>query len=582
MKHQVLIDSDVETRLSDGTVLRSTVYRPASKGQFPVLLTRTPYGRDLAVNSAYFNPPAVAAKGFVVILQDVRGRHGSDGTFTPAEHEANDGAETVEWAARLPYSSGRVGMWGRSYFAETQWRAARHRPQGLAASASGICAAGNADNGALFRGGAFELGTRLSWGHGSIAMEEIRRECEGDPARLARELEVWNELDAGFADGAAYATLPVNELKSRANGFVQSVILPSASEDPGGELSQAWDWPTSEPVPYPTLHIGGWFDIFLPNTLAQYRSQLEASRTNSAPRPNLILGPWSHTNFSGIFPDTAFGALASSAAVNGHGDLSSIHANWFNHVLNEGPQPEIPPALVYFMGENQWRAFDELPAPDTRLDLFLGEQGSLQKMPGTQGAEEYSYDPLNPVPTTGGATMHMGADLAGPADQSTVENRDDVLVFTTSPLEEPLTVFGEVTATLFAASNAMDTDFVVRLCRVTPDGRSIGLADGIVRASWRDACAEGGVFRAGPPKRPLTPGQAEEFNINLWSTACTFQPGDSIRVQVTSSCHPRWDRNLNTGARAADSSEAVVAHQHVFLGADTPSRISLGILTGNA
>ncbi|NWL10003.1 esterase [Paenarthrobacter nitroguajacolicus] len=579
MKHQVIIENDVPTQLTDGVILRSTVYRPDAPGRFPVLLTRTPYGRDLAVNSAYFNPATIAASGFVVILQDVRGRHGSGGTFVPGEHEADDGAETVEWAADLPYSSGRVGMWGRSYFAETQWRAARRRPRGLAALAPGICAAGNADNGALFRGGAFELGSRLAWGQGSIALEEIRRECAGDPARLARELDIWQESDAGFADGSAYATLPINDLKSRANGFLQSVILPSASEDPGGELSQAWDRPASEAVPLPTLHIGGWFDIFLPNTLAQYRMQLEASRAGEAPRPQLIVGPWTHTNFTGTYPDVAFGALASSMAVNGLGDLSSIQARWFDYALKDGPDPQLPGALVYFMGENCWRAFDELSETDNSVDLFLGHDGSLEKSPGAPGAAAYSYDPLDPVPTTGGATMHLGADLAGPAEQSAVEGRDDVLIFTTSPLEEPLTVFGEVSATLFASSSAVDSDFVVRLCRVTPDGRSIGLADGILRASWRDACSGDGVFRAGPRRKPLVPGQVEELVIGLWSTACTFSAGDRIRIQVTSSCHPRWDRNLNTGLRAADSSETVTAHQRVLFGAETPSRITLGTIS---
>jgi putative CocE/NonD family hydrolase len=579
MKHQVIIENDVQTQLTDGVILRSTVYRPDAPGSFPVLLTRTPYGRDLAVNSAYFNPATVAAHGFVVILQDVRGRHGSDGTFVPGEHEANDGAETVEWAADLPYSSGRVGMWGRSYFAETQWRAARRRPRGLAALAPGICAAGNADNGALFRGGAFELGSRLAWGHGSIALEEIRRECADDPARLACELEIWAELDAGFADGSAYATLPINDLKSRANGFLQSVILPSASEDPGGELSQAWDSPVSGAVPLPTLHIGGWFDIFLPNTLAQYRMQLEASHAGKAPRPQLIVGPWTHTNFTGTYPDVAFGALASSMAVNGLGDLSSIHARWFDHVLNDAPDPRLPGALVYVMGENRWRAFDELPESDAQVELFLGPDGSLEKSPGSTGAAAYYYDPSDPVPTTGSATMHLGADLAGPAEQAAVESRDDVLTFTTPPLEEPVTVFGEVSATLFASSSAVDTDFVVRLCRVTPDGRSIGLADGIVRASWRDACSGDGLFRPGRGRKPLIPGQVEEFVISLWSTACTFNAGDRIRIQVTSSCHPRWDRNLNTGLRAAGSSESVTAHQRIMFGVDTPSKITLGTIS---
>lgn len=580
MAYNVLIENDVETRLSDGTVLRSTVYRPAAEGErFPVLLTRTPYGRDLGVNSAYFNPATIAAAGFAVILQDVRGRFGSDGTFEPAEHEADDGAETVEWAAELPYSTGKVGMWGRSYFGETQWRAARRRPRGLSALAPGICAAGSADNGGLFRGGVFELGARMSWGHGSISLNELIRECGGDRERLAREMEAWRELDASFADGSAHDTLPLNDLKSRAGTFMQSYIIPSTGEDPGGEVSRAWDWPCDEPVPLPTLNIGGWYDIFLPNTLGQYRLQLEASRLDPAiPRPRLILGPWSHINFTGTFPDVAF-AGASSAAVGGYGDLSSIHANWFRHVLDGAPEPAVPPALMFFLGENQWRGYDELPEPNGRLELFLGEDGSLLSEAGVGGAVEYDYDPLDPVPATGGATMHLGPDFAGPQDQWPVEEREDVIVFTTAPLTEPLTVFGEVSATLFASSSAVDTDFVVRLCRVTPDGQSMNLADGIVRASWRDACAGDGVFRAGPPRRRLIPWQLEEFAVNLWATACTFQAGDRIRVQVTSSCHPRWIRNLNTEARALDSSDTVVARQHIAFGSLTPSRITLGVLS---
>ena len=579
MAYNVLIENDVETRLSDGTVLRSTVYRPVAEGErFPVLMTRTPYGRDLSVNSAYFNPATVAAEGFAVVLQDVRGRFGSDGEFTPGGQEADDGAEAVEWAARLPYSSGKVGMWGRSYFGESQWRAARRAPHGLGALAPGVCAAGSADNGALFRGGAFELGSRLSWGHGSISLDTIRREFADDPARLERELEAWRGLDASFADGSAYGTLPLNDLKSRACTFMQSAIIPSAGGDPGGEVSEAWDWPASAPVPLPTLNIGGWFDIFLPNTLGQYRLQLEASRRDpSVPRPRLILGPWSHASFTGLFPNAAFPG-GSSAAVGPYGDLSSIHAKWFRHALAGGPDPEPPAALVYFLGEDRWRGFEELPEPTARRELFLGAGGTLADRPGEDAAVSYDYDPLDPVPSTGGATMHLGADVPGPAEQSGIEAREDVLTFSTEPLTEPLTVFGDITARLFASSSAVDTDFVVRLCRVTPDGRSLALADGIVRASWRDACADDGVFRAGVPRRPLTPGAIEEFTVSLWSTACTFSPGDRIRVQVTSSCHPRWDRNLNTGAKALDSSDTVVAHQRVHLGAATPSRITFGIL----
>ncbi|GHG50614.1 X-Pro dipeptidyl-peptidase [Sinomonas cellulolyticus] len=580
MAYSVLIENGVETRLSDGTVLRSTVYRPLAEGErFPVLLTRTPYGRDLSVNSAYFNPATVAAEGFAVILQDVRGRFGSDGEFTPSAQEADDGAETVEWAARLPYSSGTVGMWGRSYFAESQWRAARRAPRGLAALAPGVCAAGSADNGALFRGGASELGSRLSWGHGSISLEALRREFADDPDRLGRESEAWRELDASFADGSAYDTLPLNDLKSRASTFMESLIIPSAGGEPGGDASEAWDWPASAPVPLATLHIGGWFDIFLPNTLGQYRLQLDAARHDpSVPRPRLILGPWSHASFTGLFPDAAFPG-GSAAALGPYGDLSSIHAQWFRHTLAGGPEPAVPPVLVYVLGENRWRGFEELPEPTGHRELFLGPGGTLGDAPGEDASEQYDYDPLDPVPSTGGATMHLGADFPGPAEQSAVEARDDVLTFTTEPLAEPLTLFGEVTAHLYASSSAVDTDFVVRLCRVTPDGRSMSLTDGIVRASWRDASAHDGVFRAGVPRRPLTPGAVEEYTVSLWSTACTFSAGDRLRVQITSSCHPRWDRNLNTGAKALDSSDTVVAHQRIHLGAATPNRITVGVLS---
>lgn len=579
--YPVLIENDVENTLPDGTVLRSTVYRPAAAGhRFPVLLTRTPYGRDLAVNSAYFNPATVAAAGFAVILQDCRGRFGSDGVFVPSVHEEEDGAATVEWAAALPYSNGQVGMWGRSYFAETQWRAARARPAALRAIAPGVSAGGNAGNGAIYRGGAFELGSRLNWGHASASLEELRREYRGDAQALHRELAAWAELDASFADGSVFETLPFGDLKSRAGTFMNTYILPSGGEDAGSMAARLWDAASAAPVDLPTLHIGGWFDIFAPNTLDQYRRQLEHSRAHPGTAPRLILGPWSHTNLSGTFPDVSFGMLASAGAVGGYGDLSAIQTAWFDAVLNGSTAAldRIPPVLVFFMGENRWRSFEELPAPASALELFLGADGSLAAAAGPAGALEYDYDPLDPVPTTGGATMLYGPAYPGPAGQGAVEARDDVVVFTSEPLQEPLTVFGEVTATLYADSSAVDTDFVVRLCRVAPDGTSTAITDGIVRASWRAACAGDGRFKPGAGRELLEPGRVYEFAVSLWSTAYTFAPGDRIRVQVTSSCHPRWDRNLNTGALAFDSSDTVVAHQRIHCGGTAPSRLSLGIL----
>lgn len=567
--------------MTDGTILRSTVYRPDAPDEtFPVLLTRTPYGRDLAVNSAYFNPLTVAAAGYVVVMQDCRGRFGSDGRFEPSVNEASDGATTVEWAARLPWSNGRVGMWGRSYFAETQWRAARQSPAALKALAPGVSAGGNANNGALYRGGAHELGSRLAWGHGSISLNELMREHRDDPERRAKELQEWLALDAGFADGSCYGVLPLRDLEPRFGTFVRNEVAPSAGEGPGSEFCRLWDSASDVAVQLPTLHIGGWFDIFAPNTLDQYRGQASLSKTLPGIEPRLILGPWTHTNLTGGYPDIHFGAAASSGIVDGRGDLSSLHTAWFDEVLKgEGEAiAAVPKVLLYFLGENRWRGFDDLPAPSRHRSWFLSAEGDLLDQAGADGSVEYAYDPLDPVPTTGGATMLAGAFPAGPARQDAVEARADVAVFTTGPFTEATTIFGAVTATLFASSSAVDTDWVVRLCRVSADGVSLGVADGIVRASWRDAYAETGLFKEGWPPSPIEPGRVYEYTISLWETALTFEPGERLRVQVTSSCHPRWDRNLNTGKLAYESGIAVTANQRIHLGTSYPSRLTVGLL----
>ena len=576
----VLIEQDVETLLPDGTVLRSTVYRPADGEPCPVLLTRTPYGRDLAVNSAYFNPTTVAAAGYVVIMQDCRGRFGSDGEFDPSVHEASDGAATVEWAARLPYSNGSVGMWGRSYFAETQWRAASLAPAGLAALAPGISAGGNANNGSLYRGGAVELGCRFSWGHASASANEMAREFADDPERQGKEFQSWLDLDRSFSDGTAFNVLPLRDLSPRLGTFMNRHILPSAGETPGNSFTHLWDDTSAKPVPLPTLHIGGWFDIFSPSTLSQYAMQLEHSRTGAAPAPRLIMGPWTHTNFTGGYADVNFGLNAAAAVMNGLGDLSGLQRAWFDAVLKDQPERigHIPAVLLYFMGENQWRGFEEMPSPGSHRNWFLGAEGSLLNAPASSGSVEYDYDPLDPVPTVGGATMIHGAFPAGPAKQHAVEARADVLTFTTEEFDEPVTLFGEVSATFFAASTAVDTDFVVRLCRVSPDGTSLNLADGIVRASWRDSHAGTGLFQPGHEPSLIEPGRAYEYTVSLWQTAYTFSPGDRLRVQVTSSCHPRWDRNLNTGRLAYDSAETMVARQTILFGHYHPSRLTAGIL----
>ncbi|MFF3376701.1 CocE/NonD family hydrolase [Streptomyces sp. NPDC002680] len=578
-KHPVLVEHDVEAKMTDGTVLRATVYRPDRDGEtFPVLLTRTPYGRDLAVNSAYFNPLTVAAAGYVVVMQDCRGRFGSEGFFDPAVHEAADGADTVTWAAGLPASDGRVGMWGRSYFAETQWRAAATAPEPLKALALGVSAGGTANDGALYRGGAHEFGSRFTWGHTAITPNALVREFADAPDQREAALRDWLALDQDVVAGDVFDTLPIRALGSRLNTFMNTHIMGSAGQGPGSPVTELWDSATAHPVDAATLHIGGWFDIFAPATLAQYRMQLAHRRTRSLPPPRLVIGPWTHSDFSGDFPDLSLGIAASSGAMGGYGDLTAMHIAWYDAVLKDDDTAlrRIPPVLLYFLGENRWRGFEELPTPAEHRTWYLADGGRLLDDPGRDSCATYDYDPLDPVPTVGGATMMHGF-RPGPADQRRVDARDDVLTFTSEPLTAPLTLFGEVRATFHASSSAPDTDFVVRLCRVSRDGVSIGLNDGIVRASWRDSYATG-TYRPGHRPRPLEPGQVYEFAVSLWNTACTLAPGERLRIQVTSSCHPRWDRNLNTGTPAYDSAESAVAHQSIHMGEDHPSRVVIGTL----
>jgi putative CocE/NonD family hydrolase len=272
-----------------------------------------------------------------------------------------------------------------------------------------------------------------------------------------------------------------------------------------------------------------------------------------------------------------FGSPANQAVLDSGQDLSSVHAQWYASVLGD-EEPTMPRVRIFVMGENRWRTYDRFPEPARTAELFLAPGGTLvAQAEESDGRVDYDYDPADPVPTVGGATMMPGTFAPGALEQSRVESRDDVLVFTGEALTEPLRVIGRVSATLFASSSAVDTDFVVRLCRVTADGTSITLTDGMVRARYRDSYRTPGTYTSTEPSL-LVPGEVYEYAIDLWSTAVTFQPGERIRVHVTSSNHPRWDRNLNTGESAYESSEFVVAQQTVHTGERYPSRVSLSVV----
>jgi putative CocE/NonD family hydrolase len=571
----VHIEYDVEAPMRDGTVLRSTVYRAATAGRFPVLLSRTPYGRDAGIDPLYFDPLRAVRDEYVVVRQDVRGRYGSDGVFDPSHQEADDGYDTVQWAAGLPYCDGTVGMWGRSYFAETQWRAALTRPPALRAIVPGVSAAHEVLDGFQMRGGARELGSRWVWVHGPIGPDLIARRYAGDPAAGRRAAAgLLADLDRA-SNGDLLATLPLAELADP--GAPTAALMASLARevtDPEWErlrLAGRYDR-----VQVPAMHIGGWFDVFLSGTLGQYRATADLAAARGDRPPRLVIGPWTHIGVAGAAGQLDFGPTASGAYV----DLTEQHLRWFDATL-KGQQERLTgdPVQLFVMGENRWRGYPTYPVPDARAEeWYLQPGGGLDRGVAPGGAPDtYDYDPRDPAPTVGGSTLLTPALPAGPHDQRGVEARPDVLSYTSGVLHQARTVLGAVSVTLHAASSAPDTDFVARLVDVHPDGRAMNVADGIIRASARASYPEPGVVRPVPPT-PIEPGTVYEYRIDLWATGLTFPAGHRIRVDITSSSHPRWDRNPNTGRSAYDSARTAVARQRIFHDPDRPSRITLTVV----
>ncbi len=576
----VVVEKNVPAGMRDGTTLMSNVYRPAGDGEYPVLLARLPYGKDLPLGTAMVDPVKAAGAGYIVVVQDVRGRYRSMGKFVPFVREYEDGYDTVEWAASLPGADGTVGMYGLSYFGKTQWHAAVMRPPSLKSMVPSLTW-GNHLNGVQMRGGVQELGLMQFWAQASLALDLLFRKYAGDRDRIGEKLpDLINSIDELLA-GGGYDALPLKDLPNPdglvpfvGGGFVRGV------DDEG------WDYLNIEgkyeSVDAPAFHIGGWYDCFIGETLKQYGAMKARSREAGMRPPRLMVGPWTHGDFGSTQGDLDFGIGSSEHFLDYRGDLTDAHLRWFDATLKgeEDALTSTPPVKVFVMGENRWRGYEEWPPPGAHEEeWYLISDGSLLREPGGTGDEpsRYDYDPEDPVPTVGGAILMADIHRPGPRDQRAVEARQDVLVYTSPTLESPYTVLGPVYATLFAASSAPDTDFVARLVDVYPDGRAICVADGILRASARESYPAPGVLSPVAPS-PIQPGEVYEYVIDMWATGITFLPGHKIRVEVASGSHPRWERNLNTGEGAFGSSRAEVARQTIFQDSERPSRVTLTVI----
>lgn len=579
---QIVVDYDVPATMRDGVVLRANIFRPAAEGRWPVLLTRLPYGKDLASGGAVLDPAQAARRGYVVIVQDTRGRFASEGEWTPMRNEALDGVDTIAWAASLPYSNGEIGMYGASYYGFTQWSAAIHQPEALKAMVPFITW-NDPLNGNLFRGGAFELGISAGWS-AMMGLNVVMRRHMGNPQALGGAIySLVQALDTMGSRG--YWSLPLRQFEPLKRNDVAPIFFEPLEKPMDREIvDEMMILGKHEQVTVPTFNIGGWYDIFLQDTISNFKIMREQGRTPEARQSKLLIGPWTHGDVGARVGEMNFGMASSGMLIDYRIDLMSLQLRWFDHwmrhidtgMLNEAP------IKIFVMGANIWRDEQEWPlarAVETRYYLhsngeanLLGDTGRLDMQePETEQLDSYSYDPANPVLTRGGALLMAIEYPGGAFDQRAIEERSDVLVYSTPVLEQPIEVTGPIKVHLWARSDALDTDFVARLVDVHPNGFSQNLTDGIIRARYRN-------FAKGEQPSLLTPGTAYEYEIDLWSTSNLFLPGHRIRLDVTSSNFPRWDRNPNTGAELGENAEIVVAHQEILHDREHPSYIVLPIV----
>ncbi len=574
------IEKSLSVAMRDGIRLSTDIYRPADGGPWPAVVMRLPYNKEQPVLLFLSGDILrVAQAGYAVVVQDCRGTFQSEGEFNPYFQEAADGVDTIAWAAEQPWCNGAVGMMGASYYGATQWLAAAEAPSALKAIAPFITTDQYHDKW-TYQGGAFQLGFMLQWATATFAVGEVVRRLGRGEASLA---DLGQAIGAADGVNSSYANLPLSahpELSDLAPYFADWLAHPDYDDY----------WAAIAPrehyarITTPALNFGGWYDLFLGGTLANYCGmKAHGGSAQARSHQGLVVGPWVHGYNGGVYPEKNFGLMAH----DGVADVTAMQIRWFDHWLKgiDNGVPEAAPVRLFVMGRDQWREEADWPLPDTRWEhWYLHSDGHANSAtgdghlsttaPGAEPPDSYTYDPHDPVPTVGGATFLPGlfvAANAGPRDQREVESRADVLCYTSAPLLHDTEVTGPVTLVLHVTSSATDTDFTGKLVDVHPDGRAIILTDGILRARYRESLSHPAL---------MTPGQVYTLTLDLVATANLFKTGHRLRLEVSSSNFPRFDRNPNHGGiiSTATAAEFQVAHNAVLHDRAHPSHVILPIV----
>jgi uncharacterized protein len=557
-EYAVTVQTGVRAKMRDGVSLVADIYRPKAEGKFPVLLTRTPYNRRDPATGIY-----LASHGYVVIQQDTRGRFDSEGEFYPFRYEMNDGYDTIEWAASLPYADGRVGMYGGSYVGATQMLAAASNPPHLVCIFPYVTAMEYYE-GWTYEGGALMQWFASSWTSG-LAQDTLRRKVAAmtSAKTMVGQLPVNDYSLLRMPTAAEVAPYFLDWVEHERNDEYWRKIKVS---DFYGKMN------------IKALHAGGWHDIFSGGSIRNYiemRKQAPSEAARNGQR--LLMGPWAHapTSPEGKIGDVTFGRAAVL-------DMNATILKWYDYAM-KGKQNEFAadaPVKIFVMGNNVWRNEREFPLARTQYTKYYlhatkgansvsGDGALSTAAPKAEQPDTYEYDPANPVPTLGGR-LCCGNDLApGPTDQRANETRTDVLVYSTPPPEQDVEVTGFITAEIYAATSAADTDFTALLVDVDPSGYARYLADGIIRARYRNTTERA---------EPIEPNKIYKYTIDLWATSNVFKAGHRIRVYLSSSNYPRFNRNLNTGEKTFGATRIVRAKQTIYHDAEQPSAIVLPII----
>ena len=538
--------------MRDGIHLHSVLYLPQGNWPISTLLLRTPFGSG-SIDYTEWGAEFVKS-GYAVVLQDVRGRNNSGGKCNPYVQEINDGYDTHEWIGNQNWCDGNIGTFGISYSGFTQILPAHLNSRFVKA----LVPVGNQSNnyGHLRYNGVLQLENVINWiWWGNKNTQHVNSNLI-DWDKLYKKLPLINAIE-DICHRPYYKKIIINE---KYNKFWEET-----------DISKQYN-----KVKAPAFFITGWYDNLLNETFKNFCGWVNKSRSKLVKsKTKLLVGPWYHYNFG---MDTKFGDISfgPKAKIN----LVNEQIRWFDKRLkniDNGIDLE-PPIKLFIMGANSWRDEYEWPLKRTKYErLFfhshghansLNGDGYLSKtLPGYEGQDTYRYDPEDPVPTTGGQGQYQ--DTSGPKDRSKIELRNDILVYSSEVLCDECEITGSVEINLYAASSAKDTDFTATLVDVYPDGRAINISEGIVRAKFRNSYSKPTLIK---------PNKIYLYKILIWETSNLFKKNHRIRIEISSSNFPRFDRNLNSGRVSSIDDQPKICHQQIFHNKNHPSNVILPVI----